>query len=452
MTFTKNLRGILLLVFGDLITYFFSLVLTLAIRYGEIPSRNLVLIHLPSFLILFAFFLLVNFSAGLYDKQVAFIRRQIQGVLFRVQVVCVVIGVLFFYLAPVNIAPKANLAIYFVISTLILFLWRVVMFPVLTISRKQRAILVGSGSDIQDLFEEVNGSDRYGLYFKKHIYPSTSKEETISLIAGAVQEYKADLIVADLRSDYIESAMPFLYSLVFSGVKIIDAEKMYESIFDRIPISVVGEKWLVENSSTSLGIRRTYDAIKRIIDIVVSFFGIIVTMIIYPIIYLAIKLDDAGSVFIIQDRIGSNGKKIKIIKFRTMSGNDSGNYGKDGKTQFSVTTVGKFLRKSRIDEFPQFWNILRGDLSLVGPRPELPQLVDVYKKEIPYYDARHLVKPGACGWAQIYHEAHPHHTIATKDTKVKLSYDLYYIKNRSLLLDTKIIFRTFQILFKRAGK
>lgn len=449
---STNTRGTILLVAGDLIVYIFSLILSLAIRYGEMPSRSLLLIHLPSFAILFAVFILVSFSAGLYDKQVAFIRKQIQGLLFRVQIINVIIGVVFFYIAPVGIAPKVNLVIYFVVSSILLFLWRIIMFPVLSISRKQKAILVGSGTDIQDLKEEINSSDRYGIVFGAHVEPSLTIDETVKKISQAVKDHGATIVIADLHNKSIESAMPFLYSLVFSGIKIIDASRFYESIFDKIPLSMVGERWLVENSSTSLGNRRVYDLVKRLIDIFVSFVGGVISLVFYPFIILAIKLEDRGPIFIVQERIGSSGLPIKIIKFRSMSGNDNGKYNKNGTTSLYVTKVGKFLRVSRLDELPQFWNVFRGDLSLVGPRPELPGLVEVYKKEIPYYNARHLVKPGLFGWAQIYHEAHPHHAVATEDTKEKLSFDLYYIKNRSLALDAKISLRTMQILMKRAGK
>lgn len=452
MNLASNSKGTILLVAGDLLVFIFSLILTLAIRYGEIPSRTLLMIHLPSFIVLFVIFILINFSAGLFDKQVAFIRRQIQGILFRTQIINIFIGIAFFYLAPVGIAPKANLAIYFIISTSLLFLWRMVMFPVLSLSRKQRAILVGNGGDIYDLQKEVNGSDRYGLVFKDHVDPSGSVESIVSAIGTAVKGGKATIIVADLRNRAVESAMPFLYSLVFSGVKIIDAGRLYESIFDRIPISLVGEKWLVENSGTALGNRRIYDVLKRLIDIAVSFIGGLISLLFYPFIILAIKIEDRGPVFIAQERVGSNGKSVRIVKFRSMSGNDNGKYGSNGTTTLQVTKVGKFLRVSRLDELPQFWNVFRGDLSLVGPRPELPGLVDVYNKEIPYYNARHLVKPGLFGWAQIYHETHPHHAVATEDTREKLSYDLYYIKNRSLTLDAKITLRTMQILVKRAGR
>lgn len=218
---------------------------------------------------------------------------------------------------------------------------------------------------------------------------------------------------------------------------------------------MVGERWLVEHAATSLSNRRTYDFTKRVLDVIVATIGAVISLVFYPFVIAAIKLEDDGPIFITQKRVGMNGGSASIIKFRSMSGNDSGNYvntGATSGTRLRITRVGNFLRKSRIDELPQFWNVIRGDLSLVGPRPELPSLAAIYEKEIPYYNARHLVKPGLFGWAQIYHEAHPHHMVATEDTRDKLSYDLYYIKNRSLMLDIKIVLRTLDILMKRSGR
>jgi len=452
MTNLSNAKGTVILVVGDLVIYFFSLILALTARYGQFPSRALLLDHLPSFSVLFVVFLLVSFIAGLYDKPVSFVRGHIQGLLFRVQIINAIIGVIFFYLAPVIIAPKANLIIYFIISTVLLFVWRLVMYPVLRVSRKQPAILVGRGEEIDDIFEEVNGGISYGLVFKARVGQTLSAAETVEEIRKAALDNKASVIVADLNDPVIEAAVPVFYSLVFSGLKIVDAAKLYETIFDRIPLSMVGKRWLIENSSTSLGSRRTYDALKRIIDLCVAILGGTISLVFYPFIAAAVKIEDGGPVFISQERTGYRGRPVRIYKFRSMSGNDNGRYGKDGSSRLTVTKVGKFLRLSRLDELPQFWNVLRGDLSLVGPRPEFPGLVAVYDREIPYYGARHLVKPGLFGWAQIYHQAHPHHAVSTADTRDKLSYDLYYVKNRSLTLDIKITLRTIQILMKRLGK
>jgi len=444
-------KGTLILIVGDLLAYVFSLILTLAIRYEAIPGKNLLLTHLTSFSVLFVIFILVSFSAGLYDKQAAFIRGQIQGLLLKVQIVNIILGAVFFYVAPVAIAPKANLVIYFIISTILLLLWRIVMFPVLSVSKRQVAILVGHGEDVDDIFKEINSNSRYGLIFKEYIKPQGTGEQTGSVITKAVGGHSAAVIVANLRDPLVEAAVPFLYSLVFSGVSIIDAGKLYEGVFDRIPLSLVGQKWLVENSSTALGSRRFYDLIKRLTDIVLASLIGLITLVLYPFVYLAIKIDDRGPSFIVQERVGKKGKPIRIIKLRSMSDNDSGVYGQNGKSSKRVTRIGKVLRFSRIDELPQLWSVIKGDQSLIGPRPELPSLVKIYEKEIPYYNVRHLIKPGLSGWAQIYHEAHPHHAVAVEDTKDKLSYDLYYIKNRSLLLDLRIALQTLKSILSRQG-
>jgi lipopolysaccharide/colanic/teichoic acid biosynthesis glycosyltransferase len=260
------------------------------------------------------------------------------------------------------------------------------------------------------------------------------------------------VIVADLHNPIVEDAMPFLYSLIFSGVQVVDAGRLYESVFDRIPLSMIKERWLVVNAGGTVGTRRAYEILKRLMDIVVASIVGIFSLLIYPFVYLAIKLDDKGEVFIIQERIGKNGKIIRIAKFRSMTASDGGAYhGNGGRSQLKVTRVGKFIRMTRIDELPQLWSVIKGELSLIGPRPELPALVDVYQKEIPYYNTRHLIKPGLSGWAQIYHRAHPHHAIAVDDTRDKLSYDLYYVKNRSLTLDIKIALQTIKSILSRQG-
>ena len=161
-------------------------------------------------------------------------------------------------------------------------------------------------------------------------------------------------------------------------------------------------------------------------------------------------MDDRGPLFIVQKRVGKQGELVSIIKFRSMTGDDEGKY-VDGKTTLTETRVGRFLRRTRLDEFPQLLNVLKGDLSLIGPRPELPALVSEYEQAIPYYNARHLIKPGLSGWAQLYHDNHPHHGSAVAETKEKLSYDLYYIKNRSFWMDIQIGLQTIKTLFSRSG-
>ena len=171
----------------------------------------------------------------------------------------------------------------------------------------------------------------------------------------------------------------------------------------------------------------------------------------YPFVFIAIKYEDGGPIFTHQDRVGQNNRTIHLLKFRTMLFNDGGDWQSKGLTN-KVTKVGHFLRKTRLDEFPQLWNVVKGDISLIGPRPEFPDAVKSYNEEVPFYNIRHIIKPGLSGWAQIYHEEHPHHGLDYLQTANKFSYDLYYIKNRSFLLDLKIILRTIKILASIAGR
>lgn len=443
-------RQSIILAIGDIVAYLVSLIFTLTIRYGHIPGRFLLSIHLPAFSILFLLFLIINYSAGLYNRQSLLSdTKRVLGLLIRSQIIAALISTAFFYFAPVAIAPKANLFIYVVISTAILAIWRLVMFPVVSKFKNDRAILIGSGEEINELKSEINSHARYGFMIVDSLAPTSG--DMGEIISNTVKKTQASVIVADLHNNSVGSAISSLYSLIFSGLQVIDAARLYESIFDRIPLSMVGERWLVENTGTTIAGRRSYDLLKRIADIGISLALGLLSLVFYPFVYMAIKLEDRGPIFIVQERVGKNGQIIKIIKFRSMAANDSGAYVSGGKTHLKITKVGRIIRLTRIDELPQLWNVLRGDISIIGPRPELPALVSVYEKEIPYYHVRHLIKPGLSGWAQIYHEAHPHHAVAVDDTRDKLSYDLYYVKHRSFMLDIRIALQTLRALISRRG-
>jgi lipopolysaccharide/colanic/teichoic acid biosynthesis glycosyltransferase len=201
----------------------------------------------------------------------------------------------------------------------------------------------------------------------------------------------------------------------------------------------------------SVSVSRVYDLLKRLIDIGASACGLVLSAPIYPFVALAIKIDDGGSIFITQTRVGKFQRPIEIRKFRSMSGNDMGDYGARGKSVLSITRVGRWLRILRIDELPQLWNVLTGDLSIVGPRPELPALAAEYSAKIPYYNARYLIAPGLTGWAQMRHDRHPHHGANITETKEKLAYDLYYLKHRSLIMDVFVMLQTIRIVLTARG-
>jgi lipopolysaccharide/colanic/teichoic acid biosynthesis glycosyltransferase len=294
----------------------------------------------------------------------------------------------------------------------------------------------------------VNGNSRYDLFFSGSI--DVHNLDAIDIQEDIVQPIYANsirIVAIDFSHEKVTPLLPHLYNLIFSKVRFIDSHRIYEDIFDRIPLSLVTYSWFLENISVSP--KFTYDFLKRLMDIAVSFLLGLLSLVLYPFVFLAVKLDDRGKLFIRQERIGQNNRLIRIVKFRTMSLDDGGEGDADRKMK--ITRVGRFLRASRIDELPQLWNVLRGDISLIGPRPELPNLVNLYEKEISFYNVRHLIKPGLSGWAQLYQKTPPKFATDYVETKIKLSYDLYYIKNRSFWLDIKIALKTLKTLLSRSG-
>lgn len=446
---TTNKKGIFLLFMGDLFIFTLALILALFLRNTEHFSFQLFLIHIYPFSIIFVFWFLVFYIAGLYDKQTLVIKSELPQLIFQSQLINSIIAIVFFYLIPAfGITPKTILFIQVIISFIIIVLWRIYGIAVVFSGEKQQAILIGQGDELDLLKNEVNTNFRYNLKFVSSI--DVSCLDSIDVQEELVKKVYADqvkFIVIDLSDEKISPLLPHLYNLVFSKVRFVDYHKIYEDIFNKIPLSLVNYSWFLENISVYP--KFTYDFLKRMMDIILSFILLVCSFVIYPFVYIAIKLDDRGDIFIHQDRIGQGGRLVRIIKFRTMVINDSGEGEGDRKSK--ITRIGGFLRKTRIDELPQLFNVFIGDMSLIGPRPELPNLVKLYEKEISFYNVRHLIKPGLSGWAQLYQKDPPKFATDYSQTKNKLSYDLFYIKNRSFILDIKIALKTIKILFSRSG-
>lgn len=441
---------------GDILVLFISLILTLVIRYRALPSWPTLESHLAPFSILFVAFILVNFIAGLYEKHTITRKHRIPVLLLNVQIIDAVIGVAFFYFIPYfAISPRFFLFIYLVTSLILMSVWRILIVPQIGSKKSQRALLIGVGKEVDELRDEVNNNSRYHITFVDTIAPARDAATTIANINNVINVKGVSVIVIDSRHPLMAAVVPELYPYSTSGILFMDLGKMYEDIFDRVPLSMMGQAWFVENMSSAAP-KFFYDTLKRLIDITLAGLVGLVSLIFYPFIILAIKIEDRGDIFFYQKRIGQFNKTVRIIKFRTMtmlSEQDRHNLSTaEIAPKNTVTRVGRFLRMSRLDELPQLWNVIRGDVSLIGPRPEVPSLAAEYAEKVPYYNIRHIVKPGLSGWAQIYHEQHPHHGIDIVETTNKLSYDLYYAKHRSLLVDIKIALRTLKILITFAGR
>lgn len=447
MTIYNKKEGLLLFL-GDVFVFVISLWITLSLRNLELPSWEVFHFHLLPFSFIFVAWIVSFFVAGLYGKHTLLFKSRLPTLLLNTQIVNSVLAVIFFYFIPsLVITPKVLLFIYLIVSFVLILIWRVKLVSYFGFRKKQKAFLIGEGKETIDLYEEVNNNPRYSLSFVGFLDVGKGGFDVEDDIIRPVYENGISVIVVDSKSANIEPLLPHLYNLIFANVRFVDMHKVYEDIFDRVPLSLLRYNWFLQNVSSYS--HPAYDTIKRLMDIVLSFVLLILSLPFYIFVFIALKLDDGGKIFSHQDRIGKGNSIIHLLKFRTMTRDDGGVWG-EGENK--VTRVGDFLRKTRIDELPQLWNVLWGSISLIGPRPEFPDPVKQYAAEVPYYNIRHLIKPGLSGWAQIFHENHPHHGIDIQETKNKLSYDLYYIKNRSIMLDLKIALLTVKTLLLRTGK
>lgn len=434
----------LVLFVGDLLAFVVALWGSLFLRVFELPSGDFFVAHLTPFSLLFVAWVAVFFIAGLYEnRSLILARRALSTTLLIAQTFNMVIAALFFFFVPLfGIAPKTLLFIYLVVSFLLILLWRVVVFPLLRHS--EPAIVVGQSSEITELVQAIRNAHRAPITIAEVVPVSDSLAEQV---VDAMERNRASILLADFNDPIVSKTFSRAYTLLSVGVRFFDATAVYEEVFGRIPLSTLDDRWVVRNVSRSAHV--LYDPIKRLMDITVGSIAGLLSLVVYPFLLLAIRFQDNGPVFITQQRVGQDGAHISLPKFRSMQRNEQNLLAKQSDNQ--VTPVGKVIRLMRIDELPQLWSVVRGDLSLIGPRPELPSGVDLYSKEIPYYQLRHLVRPGLSGWAQLYHDNHPHHGAEVEATREKLSYDLYYLKHRSLILDFTIALKTIKKLLTRSG-
>jgi exopolysaccharide biosynthesis polyprenyl glycosylphosphotransferase len=437
----------LILLIGDVCVFILSLYVALFLRSFDIPEFEFVLQHVQAFLIIWILWIVVYFIAGLYEKHTSILRNKIPTLIFNTQMINNALAIGFFYLIPYFVvAPKTILFICLVLSFGGIVLWRTKLALLVLTKKKEQAIIIGSGNELKDLYDEVNNNSRYSFSFIANIdLNSTENIDFQKEVLERVYSEEVTLMVVDLHNGKVDPILKHLYNLIFSKVRFVDLHKVYEDIFDRIPLSAVRDNWFMEN--ISIAPKTMYDSLKRVMDILIAFPLFILSLPFYIFVFFVVKLDDKGSIFFSQKRIGKNNKLIHILKFRSMSESKNENQ----EEVKHITKIGKFLRSSRIDELPQLINVLRGDISLIGPRPEMPDYVKLYEKEIPYYNVRHLLKPGLSGWAQMHQTLAPKFKPGVEETRVKISYDFYYIKNRSFMLDLKIALQTIKTLLSRSG-
>lgn len=454
----ERARELLILVFGDIFFFVVALWLTLTIRYLSLPSYDLFAIHLGPFLILSTMWIVIFYIAGLYDKQTVIHKASLFLRILNTQVVNILMAALLFFIIPFGIAPKTNLVIYLVITVTFLTWWRLYLSRFVSPKTRHRAILIADGPEAIQLVEEINNNDRYNYSFVRLIDKSTAEAtpDFDSKILKLIESENIDIIVANPSSEYVTSFLPKLFDLAFIRFEItfLDFYKVYEETFDKIPLSALRYDWFITYVSQSRSI--VYDTAKRIIDVIGSLILGMFLIALLPFIYILMRIEGKGPLFISQERIGQSNKPVTVYKIRTMTENRAASAtwtNEDAKEGNKITKVGAVLRKLSIDELPQVWTILKGEMSLIGPRNDIKGLGDRLASEIPYYNIRNFVKPGVTGWAQT-HQRYMGNNISPQsleETKERLSYDLYYVKNRSFFLDIEIAFRTLKTVLSRFG-
>ncbi len=284
---------------------------------------------------------------------------------------------------------------------------------------------------------------------KSECYKNIKVRSELHLLTKITKKLKIDAVVIGTSKiqNLNSSSYNTLTKLRSSGVNVETMINLYEKINKRIPVEHTEEDYYL-NYEFLQPIIGSSHRLKRISDIIFSMLGCIALAVSIPFVLILNLLGNKGPLFYRQQRIGKNGKVFTIIKFRSMRvGTEKNGAVWANSNDSRATKVGKFLRKTRIDEIPQFINLLRGDMSLVGPRPERPIFVEKLNKSIPFYDLRHRVKPGITGWAQVMYK----YGASQEDALVKLEYDLYYIKNQSFILDAGIILRTIRVVLSMKG-
>ena len=318
---------------------------------------------------------------------------------------------------------------------------------IMGVVEKERVVFVGENDYTQDLLESVKKDGQYVFA------ASLSNTDIKALGKEIVEMYKTKKF--DVLVDFTDKLLGDpkltgkLLQYKLEGLQYYNYLEFYETYENKLPISHLSPKWFLENTGFEIYHNNFNLKAKRLLDL---FFAMLIGIFAAPVIILAaiiVKLESKGPVFFIQERIGEGNRKFNIVKFRSMTTDAE----KDGpqwasKNDNRVTKFGKIMRATRIDELPQLWNVLRGEMSFVGPRPEREFFIQQLEKEIPYYNLRHTVKPGLTGWAQVMYP----YGASVEDAYRKLQYDLYYIKHHSIPFDVKVLLKTVTIVIFGKGR
>ncbi len=402
-------------------------------------------LHFDIFTLILAIWLIIFYIMNLYeirdlDDKKKFFQKQISAVLIGT-----VFAVMLFYFIPyLKIAPKKNLFLFSLIFILINSLIRSVYFSVVKNRiQKEKVFIIGGGEAEEKIRKFIEKNKQIGFEIKAH-----TKDENDPFIKNVLEEgskdKKINLVIIPYKLNEESLAAKVIGKEMGRGLRVRNAIEASEIFFRKIPISEITNSWVSENI---LNKSKIYERLIRPFEIIISTILGVILLPIILILIIIVRTTSRGPAFFKQIRTGKNKNEFTLWKFRTMMIDAE----KDGpkwatKNDSRITVFGKFLRKTHLDELPQLINIFKGDLSFIGPRPERPEFIKILEKEIPYYNTRHVIKPGILGWAQLNYK----YGASVEETLEKVQYDLYYIKNRSIVLDLVIFMKTIKRFFVSA--
>ncbi len=430
----------LLLVFGDLFVFQTALVLALLLRYGAITAGILER-HVGVFFVISLLWCVTFYINHLYslEPQSPFhlIRRFSQSMLVNFA-----LAIAFFYLLPLGIEPRTNLFLHGGISLVLGCGWRIFAERVLIKGQKSRPFAYIGPSEHLPRAIELMQTNRFGYTLEEN---ALSTEE----MRLALNERRVRGILVPNKLVPDRSLRDLVHTALFLRVPILDLIDLEETSAGRIPLASLNDTWLLFHLKENE--KALSDRAKRLIDVLCAIPFAFLTILLAPLLLLFNLFSNRGPLLYSQERVGLHAKPFRLWKFRTMRLDAEANgprFSGGTDTDPRITSLGRWLRKIRLDELPQVWNVLRGELSFIGPRPERPEFVAPLLVREPLYALRHLTKPGLTGWAQVQY-LKPNQT--NEDNLVKLQYDLYYLKHRSLVLDALILLKTVGIVVRREG-
>ncbi|MFC2165109.1 sugar transferase [Acidobacteriota bacterium] len=448
-------RRKIFLLLGDALIVCLSFYLAVMVRIKTLVGLEFLENRVVSFLFLLLAYLVSFYIFGLYDIQLNFRSRRSLYLILASLIMTSFSAVIFFYFFPFQL-KRGIFFISLILITLLVYVWRLFysfLFRVAVPIR--RVLIVGTGEPAQEIHERLKSYQDYLTVGFITDDPETSVCEDMRILGDSrsieeiakTEEINEIIITVDPAENSRLSRG--LVNCKVMGISMYDMARFYEYLENKLPLPFVEDHWILYGPGFSRVGSRVYMRLKRIMDLILSSFLLICFLPLGLVIALLIKLSSHGPVFFVQERLGKNFVPFKMYKFRTMVFNaekDEPLWADVNDTR--VTDIGRILRKTRLDEIPQLVNIISGDMSFIGPRPERKYFVKELKGKIPLYSLRFSIKPGLTGWAQVNYR----YGASEEDAKEKLRYELFYIKNMSFILDLRIFLKTIRIVLFGMGR